>query len=391
MSIVGSQPAGSAASHTEQEASQTEDNELLQTSDYPTQQHNRATIQHVSKKTEELNPEWRICQSAPESMSGGSIAVKGDTVYANPSGSSIVYEYRSVEDKWTNKIQCDRRAFGLVVVGKLLTLVGGKIFDSSAKTSKSDDEDESAYEVTNSLISFYTEPTPNWVEHFNPMKIKRHNVVACCTPNHLVVTGGYINRKRRFGRDDHKCLEVEVMEITTKEWKTAQKIPKQSQHISSAVFFDNTVYFCCESYHANAYSSILTCSLPDLLQSCNPSHASNVIQRLIWQKIKPLCELHKPFLAHLCGFLVAVGGIKEENSYIDMIESRQHTEYSFLPAIYVYDHVDSWKPLGYLPQVIAFPRLSFIVATLHRDRIIVCSTDYVYSCSLISWFKFSGE
>ena len=184
------------------------------------------------------------------------------------------------------------------------------------------------------------------------------------------------------------------MEIGTKEWKIAQKIPKQSQQISNAVFFGNTVYFCFNSYHPDSYSSVLTCSLPELLQSCNPFHASNVMQPLIWQKLKPLCELHKPFLAHLCGILVAVGGMKQEESYTDMYESRQRTEYSFLPAIYAYDHVKGWMPLGYLPQETGFPRLSFIVATLHRDRIVVCGggrTDCVYSCSLRSWFKFSGE
>ena len=327
-------------------------------------------------------------------MSEGSIAVKGDTVYVNPSGSSTVYEYKSVDDKWTNKIQCDRRAFGLVVVDGLLTLVGGEIFDSSPDTSKSDGEDESACEVTNSLISLHTEPTPKWVEHFNPMKIKRCNVVACCTPNHLVVAGGYINRKRRYHTDRHNYLEVEVMEIGTKEWKIAQTIPKQSQLVSSAVFFGDTVYLCCNSYDADSYSLVLTCSLPDLLKSCNPHHASKVMQPLIWQKLKPVCELHKPFLAHLCGILVAVGGKKQKEFYRDAYEGRRCTYYTFLPAIYAYDHVKGWIFLGYLPQETGFPQLSFIVATLYTDKIVVCggdNSDCVYSCSLRSWFKFSGE
>ena len=327
-------------------------------------------------------------------MSGGSIAVKGDSVYVNPSGSSTLYEYQSLEDKWTNKIQCDRKSFGLVVVDKLLTLVGGEIFDSSTPTSNSDDEDESACEVTNSLTSLFTEPTPKWVEHFNPMKIKRRNVVACCTPNHLVVAGGYINRKKCFYRVDYNCLEVEVMEIKTKKWNSTQQIPKQSQLVSSAVYFGNTVYLCCNSYDADSCSLVLTCSLTDLLQSCNPNYASNIIQRLIWQKLKPLSELHKPFLAHLCGILVAVGGKKQKESYRDAYEGRRCTEYSFLPAIYAYDHVEGWISLGYLPQETGFPRLTFLVATVHMDKIVVCGgddTDCVYSCSLRSWSKFSGK
>ena len=334
-------------------------------------------------------------------MKEGSITVKGDTVYVNPSGSSFVYEYDSVRDKWINKIQCGRIAFGLLIVDELLTLVGGQILDSSSYTSsgiKSDSsDDESASEVTSSLISLYTEPIPEWVKHFNPVRIRRWKVVVCCTPNHVVVAGGYLNAFKKYYHwyELQKCLEVEVMDIETKEWKCAQSIPKCSQQISSAVFLGNAVYFCCNSRDVASYSSVLTCTLPDLLQSCNPNHASKVIQPLIWQKLKPLSELHKPFLAHFCGNLVALGGQKKAETYYDDFESQRHIRYSFLPAIYAYDHVKGWISLGYLPRETGFPRLNFVVANLLSDKMVVCGgrsestyadddTDFVCICSLRS-------
>lgn len=327
----------------------------------------------VTKVPDELNLEWKICQPAPEPMDEGSIAVKDKYVYVNPAHSDFVYEYDSIEDRWRNKIQCSRTSFALVIVDGLLTLVGGQISDSNSSAgTESSSENESLDVITNSIISFYNGHKTMWREYFKPMKKKRRNAVACCTTKHLVVAGGYSDppKQRWYCRDIPTCLEVEVMEIGTKQWNTAQNLPKCHGALSSGIIFGDNLYVCFTTNQVESYSVVLTCTLSALLQSCNPN-PSNIIQPLLWQKLKPLSELHKPFVAHLCGVLVVAGGKKEIEIDHDYFDNRIE-RYGFSPAVYAYDCVKGWKLISHLPADIGFPKVGFLVATLPRDKLVVC-------------------
>jgi len=250
-------------------------------------------------------------------MRMGATAVDGNTVYITPKHSCHVWAYDLKEDKWTRLPDCPQWGAGLALINGLLTAVGGK-------TNDSDD-------ATNTLVSL-TESRSEWTEHFPPMPVKLSHPAVVCTGNHLLVT------------DEMKNI-VYVMDTTSLKWFSAGSLP-----LDCSVYNYSLAVRGTELYMLDSIGSVISCSLPTLLQS---SSAVQPETTDMWRRLAYV-PVEDSTLTTLCGQLVAVGG--------------RHVRSEPVDTIHLYDpSMDSWHIIGHMP----IARYHCLVATLLGDTLVV--------------------
>ena len=306
------------------------------------------------KSLEELKAiTWKLCESAPVTVDGdGCIAVNGSTVYMSSGYSNTLYEFNSDKRVWVSSIKCDRKTFGLAVINGDLTLVGGKSLDDS---------------VLGTLTSLVKNRAGmKWIQKYPPMHTSRQNLCCCSDERLLVVGSKYMNT-------------IEIMDTKKLMWKTVN-FPNNYGTISSITIVGDWVYVLNDSnLSLDNYCAISTCSLSDLLLE---PQSSSLNQPLIWHKVRPLCDLYRPYLANFNGNLVAVGGEVTVNTYSD-INGRDCEQHSVLPKLYAYsDKVSSlgsegWNFVANLPIKRGYPNAKFLVATIQGHRLIVCGGNHI--------------
>ena len=184
--------------------------------------------------------------------------------------------------------------------------------------------------ATNSLLSLMGEGgAMKWLPHFPAMPTARRSTAAVCSGHSLIVAGG---------SDGHNRLAtVEVLDIDTKQWSTACSLPHP--------FSEATISICRERLYlmggfdetVRATHSVLTCSVPELLQSQTEKLRTEPEpdrQTTKWRRIAD-APYYFSSCATLCGQLVAVGGRKDGKD---------------TAAIFVYkETTDSWEAMGDMP------------------------------------------
>ena len=259
---------------------------------------------------------WETLGWAPDWMWGGATAVDGNTVYITPGYTHDVWAYDLKEDNWTGLPDCPQCDAGLAMINGLLTAVGGRTDDGDA---------------ANTLVSL-TESRSEWTEHFPPMPVKLNYPAVVCTGNHLLVT------------DKVKNI-VYVMDTTSLKWFSAGSLPLHCSVPNSSLSVCGT-----QLYVLNYSGSVLSCSLPTLLQS------SSVVQPEttdMWRNVADV-PVRDSTLTTRCGQLVAVGGRNVLSELVD--------------TIHLYDPLmDSWLIIGHLPTA----RHECLVATLPGDTLVV--------------------
>ena len=258
---------------------------------------------------------WKKKSKAPERMRRGSAASDSNTAYFNGSGSTRVHSYDSDTQKWRQLPDTPHtRDTTLVVVQHILTMVGGYV---SGK-------------VTNSLLRLMGEGgAMKWLPHYPAMPTARCYTAAMCSGHSLIVAGG-------LGDGHNRLATVEVLDIDTKQWSTACSLPHP--------FSSATISICRERLHLmGGYDgtgwprSVLTCSVPELLQSQTEKLRTEPEpdrQTTKWRRIAD-APFSLSSCATLCGQLVAVGGLKDGKD---------------TAAIFVYkETTDSWEAMGDMP------------------------------------------
>ena len=96
---------------------------------------------------------WETRSRAPEKLSRGAAVISGNTVYINGRCKAAVYAYHVDDDKWSRLPDCTQELFGLAVINKHLTAVGGR-------------KGVGDLETLNSLVSLCE---GEWVELLLPM------------------------------------------------------------------------------------------------------------------------------------------------------------------------------------------------------------------------------
>ena len=213
--------------------------------------------------------------------------VDGSTVYVKDSNTVEIYSYDVTTDSWSELPNCTEALASITVINGWLTTVGGA--------------------GSNELFSLTGKGTERrWSKKFPLMPTKRSYPAALCTGNILIVVGG---------KDGYVVLStVEVMNTENHQWSTAAELP-QPKYSASATVYGGSIYMLGGyGLHHVSVTSVYSCSLSDLLRSCDAYSLEAKLERTaledktsIWKRVADL-----PVAGSVCvcfhGRLLAVGG-----------------------------------------------------------------------------------
>ena len=266
---------------------------------------------------------WTQGRMAPCKMvSSTDAVVDGSVAYFSPNGTGQLHAYNSTTDTWSRLPDCRTVRTTLAIVNGLLTTVGGRVDGNNS----------------NKLFSLTGEGRDRkWTEVFPPMTTKRHAVIAVTTGRALIVAGGYLTT-------------VEIMNTDTRQWSTAADLPQPMDSASATVCGDR-IYMCGEE-------SVITGSLPALLQSCSlkifeaqPSTLSP--QGPVWSTVTDL-PVKQSTIVSINNRLLAIGGCD--------------SDYKSTTSVRLYDPVNnSWQNISHLST----PRGWCFAVVLSDNRIMV--------------------
>ena len=260
---------------------------------------------------------WQTESKAPEKMYRGSAAADSNMAYFHGNNSTTVYSYDSNTREWLRLPATPHTNSTLVVVHHVLTMVGGLISGGA----------------TDSLLSLMGEGRDiKWLPNLPAMPTKRYWTAAVCSGRSLIIAGG-----------NDGCNElstVEVLDTDTRQWSIASSLTHP--------FSEATISICGErlymlgGWDQTGYwtRSVLSCSVPELLQSCQPQPLAGKLRTApankstIWRRVADAPHYYSS-CATLYEQLVAVGGFEagEDTSAI--------TGYN--------ETTDSWEAMGDMP------------------------------------------
>ena len=281
---------------------------------------------------------WQKKPKAPQKMYRGSAAIDANTAYFNGWGLTTVHSYDSDARAWHRLPDAPHTHSTLVVVHHTLTMVGGRISGWFSNRA------------TDSLLSLMGEGRgKKWLPHLPAMPTKRYFTAAVCSGHSLIVAGG--------NKDDSNILAtVEVLDTDAQQWSIASSL--------TCSLTEATISICGERLYMLGGStgymtrSVLSCSVPELLQSCQTQPLAGKLRTVpankstIWRQVADAPH-YRSSCATLCGQLVAVGGY----------EAGEDTS-----AISVYNETtDSWEAMGNMPTA----RRWALVAILNGKMMVV--------------------
>ena len=268
---------------------------------------------------------WTQGRKAPRVMSRSTdTVVDGSVAYFRPDGTDQVYSYDSTTDTWSQLPNTNGTT--LAIVNGLLTTVGGY--------------------HSNKLFSLIGEGRiRKWTKVFPPMATRRDGAIAVTTGRALIVAGGY---------DGGDLKTVEIMNTDTRQWSTAADLPQGMGAASETAL----ATVCGDRIYMSKLKSVITCSLPALLQSCHPKifqaqPSTPSPQGPVWSTVTDL-PVRESALVSINNRLLAIGGCG--------------SDYKPTTAVRLCDPVNnSWQTISYLSTS---RRRCFAVA-LPNNRIMV--------------------
>ena len=249
----------------------------------------------LEPKEQETIPNLSWKQSkAPETLYRGSVVVDANMVYCIGGGSTTVHTYDLQKEMWAREIDCIYTESCLVIIQGMLTTVGGRSHGGP----------------TNSLLSLMGEGGDRkWAPLFPAMPSKRQDTAAVCNGCSLIVAGGY---------GVYILAIVEVLDTNTQQWSTASSLLHPYMRTTLAIR-GNQLYMLGGGDDQHGYPgtrSVLTCSVPELLQSCQTQSLAGKLRTLtlkkkqVWRHVADAPHYLSTCSVH-CGRLVAMGGCNE--------------------------------------------------------------------------------
>ena len=241
------------------------------------------TDERKCSKASDIKLRWRMGEPAPMEMSNDGLcnAVVGESVVYFNAGpySRDMYSYDVNSKVWTRLPDCPYEYSSFAVVDNVLIAIGGQLHG----------------ECTNKLLSLKQDTQPaQWVEELPSMPTKRYGAASICTNTALIVAGA---------SGGARADVVEVLDIETRQWSVAASLP-EGVYCASGVIIEDRLYIVDVDLR-DCYS----CSLSDLLRSCQPVSQSNTsgTATSVWSKLADLPEPNTTCVS-LCGHLLAIGG-----------------------------------------------------------------------------------
>ena len=278
---------------------------------------------------------WQQEAKAPQKMYRGSAAVDANITYFNGRSSKTVHSYDSNTREWHQLRDAPHTRSTLVVVHHILTMVGGRI----------------SGRATDSLLSLMGEGRgKKWLLDLPAMPTKRYFTAAVCSGCSLIVAGG---------EDGSNSLAtVEVLDTNTRQWSIASSLPYPFSLATTSICGERLYTLGGEDQTGRWTRSVLSCSIPELLQSCQTQPLAGKLRKAsankstIWRQVAD-APYYFSSCATLCGQLVAVGGYEAGKS---------------TSAISVYNETTgSWEAVGNMPTA----RSLALVAILNGKMMVV--------------------
>lgn len=164
------------------------------------------------------------------------------------------------------------------------------------------------------------------------MPTRRKNPAVATAHSHLVVAGGH--SKFYSGRD-----AVEVLNVNTLQWFTAHNLPVAAMRHEMTAY--PQVALCGGNLYFSEAETIFSCSVKDLLNSCEPTPTNINCGGSVWTRLTNIPAGYDASLVSISGHVLALGGC-----YGDFGEHPT-------AAIHCYDvATNSWKVLGQLPTLL---------------------------------------
>ena len=245
------------------------------------------TDERKYSKASDIKLRWRMGEPAPVKMRRYCNAVVGESVvYFNAGPSRDMYSYDVNSKVWTRLPDCPFEYSSFAVVDNVLIAIGGVL----------------PGELTNKLFSLKQDTQPaQWVEELPSMPTKRYGAASICTDTALIVAGGCM----WLGARD----VVEVLDLETRQWSIAASLPEGVCWVSGVIIEDR-LYIVDSLYLYRYIRDCYSCSLSDLLRSCQPVSQINTsgTAMSVWSKLADLPEPYPTTCVSLCGHLLAIGG-----------------------------------------------------------------------------------
>ena len=282
-----------------------------------------------------------IDQKAPEKMRRGSAASDSNMAYFNSYGSTTVHSYDSDTQEWNRLPATPHTHFTLVVIQHKLTMVGGMVGYMMGGVI--------LREATNSLLSLVRKRDKKWLSCLPAMPTKRYLTAVVYSGHSLIVAGG-ANGGR--GIPVRVLTTVEVLDTDTRQWSIASSLTHPFS-LATISICGERLYMLGGLNQTGETCSVLSCSVPELLQSCQPQPLKPAYQSIIWQCVADVPHYYSS-CATLSGQLIAVGGY--------------HEIYENIRVIIVYnERTDSWEHMTDMPTA----RRLALVAILNGKIMVV--------------------
>lgn len=159
---------------------------------------------------------WTPLQESKHRMMRGSSAIKEQKVYFRPGDSSDVTVFNLDDEKWSTLPKCPQELFALVVIGDLVTAVGGQ-------------RDGVPTNLLQSLVE--KDGEIQWSQYFPSMPTKRMLPAVAATPQCLIVAAG----RTGVGLGT-KLTTVEVLDIKSLQWSAANNLPQPVSSMSATIW-----------------------------------------------------------------------------------------------------------------------------------------------------------
>ncbi|XP_064389593.1 uncharacterized protein LOC135337585 isoform X3 [Halichondria panicea] len=229
-----------------------------------------------------LTLKWRRGKDMPIKMSYSvQSVVIGDTVYVG--GGNAVSDrdkctvMKLEQDQWTKLPEYTAQWFAMTSLANRLVLVGG--------------HDTRNNKQTNQLSIF---ESVEWTHPYPPINIARHSSTAVSINNHIIVAGGF---------DDKKYTSsVEVLDVASRRWYIAQSLPNAQSGLKSTLI-GNTLYLMGGLDHTGPTKKLHQVNLNELIAKA----LSNLDTPTLWQTLQEV-PLQWSAPLSIGRSLLAVGG-----------------------------------------------------------------------------------
>ena len=226
---------------------------------------------------------WETVRRAPVALHRhqGAATLDTSTNVAYFSSAHCVYAYHIKHDKWTQLPECPREQYGLAVINRLLTAVGG-VKNTSDRP-------------LNTLVSLRE---GKWVEQFPPMPSERTRPAVVTTEDqkYVIVAGG---------------KTVEILECRYLQWSKVRDLPEVLYGVTAVVGDGSIVCFGeTATHYVCRVDSLLSSSTRVTAGQDTHSHNDRVESspQDVWKRLPPLTVSNSCSVV-ICGQLLAVGGV----------------------------------------------------------------------------------